>query len=180
MMFLGMKWLGGRDSNRDNVVQTAANGLRSVTVRSVSFELSPLLLQCVRVRSGLFTRSLSHRVSGLNLGALCSARARSGDDSHSFSSGSFHQTAIERDERDNLGQLTLQVEAACELYGVTRTQRMPQEQRTSVRRDLRNHLDDREGRQIALQGVQHSVATRGREHSLARTTGDPGCNFHLG
>ena len=38
-------WLGGRDSNPDNVVQRAVNGLRSVPVRSVLFGFWELLLQ---------------------------------------------------------------------------------------------------------------------------------------
>ena len=62
-------WLGGRDSNPDTVVQRAVNGFRSVSLRSVLFQFSELLLQWVPVHSALFTREMSHRVSGLHFGA---------------------------------------------------------------------------------------------------------------
>jgi hypothetical protein len=38
-------WLGGRDSNPDNVVQRAADGLRFVSFRSGLIDFSALSLQ---------------------------------------------------------------------------------------------------------------------------------------
>jgi len=59
-----MVWLGGRDSNPDNVVQRAVNGLRSVPARSVLFQFSALPLRSAPLRSALFTHKMSHCVSG--------------------------------------------------------------------------------------------------------------------
>jgi len=52
------------------VVQRAVNALRFVAVRSVLFELSALRLQSVPVRSALFTRKMSHCVSGSETACL--------------------------------------------------------------------------------------------------------------
>jgi hypothetical protein len=41
----GLTWLGGRDSNPDNVVQRAVNALRSMSFRSCLFDSSTLSLQ---------------------------------------------------------------------------------------------------------------------------------------
>ena len=60
------KWLGGRDSNPDNVVQRAANGLRFVPVRAVSFQCSALSVRFVTLRFGLFTHKMSQTVSRLD------------------------------------------------------------------------------------------------------------------
>jgi integrase len=57
-------WLGGRDSNPDNVVQRAVTALRSVRVCSGLFGFSSLSLQCVPVCSGVFTHKMSQCVSG--------------------------------------------------------------------------------------------------------------------
>jgi hypothetical protein len=59
-----MDWLGGRDSNPDNVVQRAVKGLRSVTFRSVLLRSSELLLECAPDRSALFAHEMSQCVSG--------------------------------------------------------------------------------------------------------------------
>ena len=59
-------WLGGRDSNPDNVVQRAANGLRFVPVRAVSFQCSALSVRFVTLRFGLFTHKMSQTVSRLD------------------------------------------------------------------------------------------------------------------
>jgi hypothetical protein len=65
-----VNWLGGRDSNPDNVVQRAASGLQCVSFRSVLFRFSVLGLRQVLFRSALFTRQRSHCVSGLSVPAL--------------------------------------------------------------------------------------------------------------
>jgi hypothetical protein len=57
-------WLGGRDSNPDNVVQRVVNGLRSGPVRSVLFQFSASALRCVPLRSAMFTPQMSLCVSG--------------------------------------------------------------------------------------------------------------------
>jgi hypothetical protein len=80
---------------------------------------------------------------------------------------------IEGDKGHWLAQLSLQVETACKLDGVAGAEWVPQEERTRLCGDVRNHLDDGQGRKIALQGGQHPVATRGRERSLARPARDP-------
>jgi hypothetical protein len=63
LRFFG-NWLGGRDSNPDNVVQRAVNGFRSVPVRSVLLAFSALLIHWPPLRSALFTHKMSHCVSG--------------------------------------------------------------------------------------------------------------------
>jgi hypothetical protein len=57
-------WLGGRDSNPDNVVQRAVNVFRFALVRSVLLGFSPPALRLALVRSGLFLCRMSHCVSG--------------------------------------------------------------------------------------------------------------------
>jgi hypothetical protein len=57
-------WLGGRDSNPDNVVQRAVNVFRFALVRSVLLRFSLPALRFALVRSGLFLCRMSHCVSG--------------------------------------------------------------------------------------------------------------------
>jgi len=57
-------WLGGRDSNPDNVVQRAVNVFRYALVRSVLLRPSPPAFRFALVRSGLFLCRMSHCVSG--------------------------------------------------------------------------------------------------------------------
>jgi hypothetical protein len=53
-------------SDADTVAQRAVNGLRSVPVCSVLFELSASALRCGLLRSAMFTHKMSRRVSGFN------------------------------------------------------------------------------------------------------------------
>jgi hypothetical protein len=62
---------------------------------------------------------------------------------------------------------------------VARTQRMAQEQRPRVSRDVRNHFNDRESRHVALESLQCPVAARSRECAFPRPTNDPGRDLDL-
>jgi hypothetical protein len=53
-------WLGGRDSNPDNVVQRAVSGLRSASVRSGFRDPLSGLLSSVLLRSRAMCLNLSH------------------------------------------------------------------------------------------------------------------------
>jgi hypothetical protein len=82
------------------------------------------------------------------------------------------KTSIERDEGDRLCQLPLEVQTTGKLDRVAGTKRMPQEKLTRVGGDLRNHLDDGERGQIALQRGEDSVATWNRQRTIASATDD--------
>jgi hypothetical protein len=66
----------------------------------------------------------------------------------------------------------LQKQAARKLDGIARAERLSEEKRTCICDDLRNHLDNGKGGEVALQGSQHSVAVSKRERPLARPTDD--------
>ena len=56
-------WLGGRDSNPDNVVQRAVKVFGFAPVRSGLLRLSRPALRFAHVRSGVFLCRMSHCVS---------------------------------------------------------------------------------------------------------------------
>jgi hypothetical protein len=85
-----------------------------------------------------------------------------GDDGQTLSTSGLGQSVIERHEWNRLSKLPLQVQAARKLDGVARAQRMPQEQSPRIRGSVRNHLQNRESGQVALEGV-----AAGRRHSGA-------------
>ena len=58
-----MSWLGGRDSNPDNVVQRALHGFRSAPVCAVLLRFSPHVVQSATVRFAALPCKVSHSVS---------------------------------------------------------------------------------------------------------------------
>jgi hypothetical protein len=80
----------------------------------------------------------------------------------------LEQTPIECHEGNGLTQLPLQIQAARKLDGIARAERVTQEERTGVAGDLRNHLDDRQGQEVALQSSEQAVAVSGRERHPSR------------
>jgi hypothetical protein len=65
---------------------------------------------------------------------------RSGHGCQTFGTRRCGKASIEGDEGDRLCQLPLEMLTTGELDRVARTKRMPQEKRTRIGRDLRNHL----------------------------------------
>jgi hypothetical protein len=94
--------------------------------------------------------------------------APSADHHQSLRASREHQSSIVRHERDRTTELLLQVQATRQLHRVAGSQRIPQEQSSSVGRDLRSQLDHRERRHVVLKGRQHAVALFNRERPLAR------------
>jgi hypothetical protein len=103
----------------------------------------------------------------------------SGDDDQTFDPCRLNQSSIERDERNRLSKLPLQVHAACELDGVARTKGMSEQQRTRICSDFRGHFHDDKRGYVEHERGQHPVALLKRERPLPGTTGYARRDLHL-
>jgi hypothetical protein len=119
-------------------------------------------------RSCALPGNMSHRVSP------------GGDDGQSLRASCQHQASVERDKRDGLSKLPLQVQAARKLDGVARAERMSKKQGSRVRGNLRGHLHFCKSGYVSLEGVQHPVALRHGERPFPSTSDDPRRYLHLG
>ena len=113
-------------------------------------------------------------INSLSSWAFASRCLRKGNDRQPFSTRGRGQASVECGERHLLAGLAAQVQAAGELYRVSRAQRMPEEQSLGVGGQLRGQFHENPGGKIGVQPFQPTITLGRRERAFALAAGKSG------
>jgi hypothetical protein len=90
------------------------------------------------------------------------------------------EAIVKRDKRQRLAHLALQIEAACELHGITGAQAVAQQESSRRCRNVRRELDNDERGEIVGEGRERAVPFRDGKRSFSRPTHQGGGDLDFG